>query len=225
MFPGQGAQYINMGKALYDEKSLFYNQISECAELLLPQLGLDIRAVLYPDPVHLEVPEQQINQTFITQPLLFAIEYSLAKLWMQWGIQPRSMIGHSLGEYVAASLAGVFSRDEALLLLAARARLMQSLPPGAMLAVRLPTADLEGRLGNDLSIAAINSPSLTVISGGVEQVQALADELTASKVPCRRLATSHAFHSQMLDSILGPFGDLVRRLRLNPPRSNPNRFA
>ncbi len=218
MFPGQGAQYINMGKALYDEKSLFYNQISECAELLLPQLGLDIRAVLYPDPVHLEVPEQQINQTFITQPLLFAIEYSLAKLWMQWGIQPRSMIGHSLGEYVAASLAGVFSRDEALLLLAARARLMQSLPPGAMLAVRLPTADLEGRLGNDLSIAAINSPSLTVISGGVEQVQALADELTASKVPCRRLATSHAFHSQMLDSILGPFGDLVRRLRLNPPQ-------
>ncbi len=218
MFPGQGAQYVNMGKSLYDEQSLFYTQVSECAEVLLPYLGIDIRSVLYPEPAHVKFAEQQINQTLITQPLLFAVEYSLAKLWIQWGIWPRSLIGHSLGEYVAASLAGVFSRDEGLLLLAERARLMQSLPPGAMLAVRLPSSDLEPRLGKDLSIAAINGPSVTVISGGVEPVQALEDELKIANVPWQRLATSHAFHSGMLDSILGPFGELVRRLRLNAPQ-------
>jgi amino acid adenylation domain-containing protein len=217
MFPGQGSQYVNMGRGLYEERSLFYKQISECAEVLLPQLGVDIRSVLYPDPAQAELAEQQINQTLITQPLLFAVEYSLAKLWIHWGIRPGYLIGHSLGEYVAAALAGVFSRDEALLLLAGRARLMHSLSPGAMLAVRLPSIELEPRLGKNLSVAAINSPSVTVISGGVEEVQALQDQLELASIPCQRLATSHAFHSPMMDSILRPFGELLGRLRLNAP--------
>ena len=218
MFPGQGVQCVNMGKGLYNEQSFFHHQISECAEVLLPALGLDFRALLYPDSATREFAEQQINRTLITQPLLFALEYSLARLWSQWGVEPRFMIGHSLGEYVAACLAGVLSRNDALLLLAERARLMQSLPPGAMLAVRLPVAELESRLGKDLSIAAINTPSSTVVSGGIEPIEALEDELGTAKVSCRRLAASHAFHSQMLDPILDAFADLVRRIGLKPPQ-------
>lgn len=218
LFPGQGAQYVNMGKGLYQEEQLFFRQIRECAEVLAPHLGLDIRTVLYPPFAQHETAARQLTQTWITQPVLFVIEYALAQVWAQWGITPQAMIGHSLGEYVAACLAGVLSRDDALRLLAGRARLMQALPPGAMLAVRLSEEEIASRLGTELSLAAVNGPSLTVVSGPHEAIRTLEQDLSTARVAYRQLSTSHAFHSHMLDPILQPFADLVREVPLNQPR-------
>jgi acyl transferase domain-containing protein len=142
MFPGQGAQYVNMGAELYRTEAVFRQGMDRCAELLRPDLGLDLRAVIYPPPDQTEAAEEQLIQTRITQPALFAVEYALAQLWMSWGVKPQAMIGHSVGEYVAGCLAGVFTLEDALRLVAARARLVQAQPGGAMVAVRLPEQEL-----------------------------------------------------------------------------------
>ncbi|HKD82308.1 MAG TPA: aminotransferase class III-fold pyridoxal phosphate-dependent enzyme [Candidatus Angelobacter sp.] len=218
LFPGQGAQQVNMGRGLYESQPMFAAQVDECAEELRPRLGLDLRDLLYPQPGHEQEASRQLKETFITQPALFVVEYALAQLWMQWGVAPKAMIGHSLGEYVAACLAGVFSRNEALRVLSARARMMQDLPAGAMLAVRLPEADVIPLLGEKLSIAALNSPGMTVVSGPFDAIDALSTVLEERKVMHRRLATSHAFHSAMLDPMLPGFAEVVRSVTMHPPQ-------
>ena len=218
LFPGQGTQQVNMGRGLYESEPIFAVQVDECAEVLRPLLGLDLRTILYPQPEHEEEASRQLKETFITQPALFVVEYALAQLWMQWGVAPKAMIGHSLGEYVAACLAGVFSRNEALRILSARARMMQDLPAGAMLAVRLPEAETVPLLGEKLSIAALNSPGMTVVSGPFNAIDALAEMLEKKKVMYRRLATSHAFHSAMLDPMLPGFAEVVSSVQMNPPQ-------
>jgi amino acid adenylation domain-containing protein len=216
MFPGQGAQYINMGSELYRTERVFREEVDRCADILKPHLGLDLRAVLYPAADSRDAAEKQLNQTFVTQPAIFVVEYALAKLWMSWGIVPQALIGHSIGEYVAATLAGVFSLEDALSLLAARAKLMQSLPGGSMLAVRLPAKDLEPILNGKISLAAINGPSLSVISGPTDVLEEFQKQL--GKVPSRFLPTSHGFHSAMMDPILEPFTELVKKVRQNAPQ-------
>jgi acyl transferase domain-containing protein len=129
---------------------------------------------------------------------VFVVEYALAGLWMQWGVQPQAMIGHSIGEYVAACLAGVFSLEDALALVAARGRLIQQQPPGAMLSVALPENEVRSLLGSALSLAAVNAPAMCVVSGPGEAVEALQSRLAGQAVACRRLPTSHAFHSAAL---------------------------
>jgi acyl transferase domain-containing protein len=218
LFPGQGAQQVNMGRGLYENEPIFAAQVDECAEVLRPLLGLDLRELLYPQQGHEEEASRQLKETFITQPALFVVEYALAQLWMQWGVAPIAMIGHSLGEYVAACLAGVFSRNDALHIISARARMMQDLPAGAMLAVRLPEAEVIPLLGEKLSIAALNSPAMTVVSGPFDAIDALTAMLEEKKVMCRRLATSHAFHSAMLDPMLPGFTEVVRSVRMHPPQ-------
>jgi hypothetical protein len=147
LFPGQGAQYVDMGKELYESEPTFRKYTDQCAGLLLPHLGLDLREVLYPEAAQSESAAWQLEQTWLTQPALFAVEYALAQVWLEWGVQPQAMIGHSLGEYVAACLAGVFSLEDALTLVAARGRLMQAQPGGAMLAVGLSEAAAREWLG------------------------------------------------------------------------------
>ncbi len=218
LFPGQGAQQVNMGRGLYENEAVFAAQVDECAEVLRPMLGLDLRTLLYPQPGHEEEASRQLKETFITQPALFVVEYALAQLWMQWGVAPKAMIGHSLGEYVAACIAGVFSRNVALRILSARARMMQDLPAGAMLAVRLPEADVVSLLGERLSIAALNSPGMTVVSGPFDAIDALLAMLDEKKVMYRRLATSHAFHSAMLDPMLPGFAEVVGSVQMCPPQ-------
>ncbi|MFQ5930187.1 MAG: type I polyketide synthase, partial [Acidobacteriota bacterium] len=218
MFPGQGAQYVNMGLELYQIEPAFRDHIDYCSELLKRHLGLDLRDVLYPSEEQAEVATQKLKQTFITQPALFVIEYALAQLWMQWGVYPQAMIGHSIGEYVAACLAEVFSLEDGLALVAARGRLMQQLPGGAMLAVPLPQREVESLLGEHLSLAAINEPSLCVVSGPTEAVDSLEAQLAEKEIAGRRLHTSHAFHSEMMDPILEPFTEQVGRIELNPPK-------
>src|SRR6185295_15872296 len=147
MFPGQGAQYVQMGADLYQQEPAFRQAIDQCCDLLKPHLGLDLRDLLYPESEQAEEAGKRLAQTFITQPALFVIEYALARLWMEWGIRPEAMIGHSVGEYVAACLAGVLSLEDALTLIAHRGRLMQELPVGAMLSVPLSEAQVQPLLG------------------------------------------------------------------------------
>ncbi|MBD0341961.1 MAG: type I polyketide synthase, partial [Microcoleus sp. Co-bin12] len=187
MFSGQGSQYINMSLELYQVETTFREQIDICSEILKPHLGIDLRHVLYPNEAQAEAATNQLKQTAITQPALFAIEYALAKLWMSWGVHPKAMIGHSIGEYVAACLAGVFSLEDGLSLVAARGKLMQQLPSGSMLAVPLPEQQVQEFLGKKLDLAVINGASMSVVSGATDAVDELAQKLLEKGVECRRL--------------------------------------
>lgn len=218
MFPGQGAQYVHMARELYQEEPILRAWVDHCAALLMPCLGCDLREVLYPDPGQAEGAAQKLKQTVFTQPALFVIEYALAQLWLEWGVQPVAMIGHSIGEYVAACLAGVFSLEDALKLVTTRGRLMQSLPVGSMLSVALSEADLTSWLmDRRLSPAAFNGPSLSVVSGPQEAIAGLEARLTARNIACHQLQTTRAFHSMMMDPIRETFQAAVENIQLKPP--------
>ncbi|MBV9788909.1 MAG: acyltransferase domain-containing protein, partial [Chloroflexi bacterium] len=218
LFPGQGAQYVNMGRELYEHEEPFRAAVDECARLLRAELGLDLREVLYPEPGQEDAATERLTQTQITQPALFVIEYALAQLWQSWGIKPAAMIGHSVGEYVAATVAGVFTLKDALKLIATRGKLIQGLPGGSMLSVDLPAAEIQPLLDSNLSVAAINGPKLTVVTGPTEAIAALEQTLSARDAEFRRLHTSHAFHSAMLDPIVEPFTAQVARAKPQPPQ-------
>ena len=218
MFPGQGAQYVEMGRELYQSEPIFREQVDQCCELLKLHLGVDLRSVLYPSKELLQDATQQLKQTHITQPALFVIEYSLAQLWIAWGVRPSAMIGHSIGEYVAACLAGVFSLEDALALVVARGQLMQQMPAGDMLAVPLPEKEVRSMLGEEVALAAINAPSLCVLSGLRLPIDELHNRLTKQGIDCRRLHTSGAFHSQMMDPIIEPFMAQVQKINLKAPQ-------
>jgi acyl transferase domain-containing protein len=218
MFPGQGTQHVNMGLELYEREPLFREQVNACCEILSPHLGFDLRAVLYPTAAKAEQAQKEITQTAVAQPALFTVEYALAQLWLSWGVRPEAMIGHSVGEYVAACLAGVFSIADALKLVAARACMMQRLPRGRMLAVRLPESAVKPLLNEQISLAAVNAPSLCVVSGPTDAIAILEHDLSQRNVACMALQTSHAFHSVMVDPILKPFAELVGRVKLNAPQ-------
>jgi amino acid adenylation domain-containing protein len=219
MFPGQGAQYANMGAQLYRTESVFREELDRCSEILFSKLNADLRSILYGPSASNALPAVHvIDQTFITQPAIFSIEYSLARWWMSLGIMPHSMIGHSVGEFVAACLAGVFSLEDALGLIAARGRMMQDLPAGGMLSVRLPEKDVASFLNAELSVAAVNAPSLCVVAGPNPAIEELERKLTEKSIICRRLATSHAFHSAMMDPIIEPFIERAKKVRLNAPK-------
>lgn len=215
LFPGQGTQYVQMARGLYESEPVFAAEIDKCVELLKPHLDLELRTLLFPSEAQAEEAARQLEQTAFAQPALFVVEYALAKLWLSWGVKPAAMLGHSIGEYVAAHLAGVFSLDDALSLVAARGRLMQALPGGAMLAVQLNAAELQ--LPDDLSLAAINSPTACVVSGAVETISRFEHTLVEQGIACTRLHTSHAFHSSMMEPMLDEFASQVARCELHPP--------
>ena len=218
MFSGQGSQYVNMARGLYRFEPRFKKQVDRCAELLKPRMGLDLREMIYPLGERSPETVDQLTQTALAQPALFVIEYALARLWMEWGVRPSGMIGHSIGEYVAACLAGVFTLKDALELVAERGRLMQQLPTGSMLAVSLSEQELQPYLNDKLCVAAINEPSMCVVSGPTGAVDQLEALLAVKEVQCRRLHTSHAFHSAMMDPILEAFTQLVARVKRKRPR-------
>ncbi|PHK27151.1 non-ribosomal peptide synthase, partial [Nostoc linckia z15] len=216
MFPGQGAQYVNMGRELYETEWIFRQQVDNCCELLKPYLNLNLKEILYPPT--LETTVEKLQQTSLSQPALFVIEYALAKLWMSWGVHPQAMIGHSIGEYVAACISGVFSLEEALTLVAIRGELMQNLEPGSMLSVSISAEEIQPMLGSELSLAASNAPSLCVVSGATNAIEILENKLTEQGIDCRRLHTSHAFHSQMMEPILETFVAHVREVNFKAPQ-------
>ena len=218
MFPGQGSQYVNMALELYETEPLFREQIDLCSEILKPELDLDLRQILYPQPEETQTAEQQLQQTAIAQVAVFVVEYALAKLWQSWGIFPQAMIGHSIGEYVAATLAQVISLEAALSLVAARGKMMQQLPGGVMLSISLSAEQVQPLLTEELSIAAINEPTRCVVSGSTEAIELLENKLARTSIECRRLHTSHAFHSKMMEPILDKFKQRVKQESLKSPQ-------
>ncbi len=215
MFPGQGSQYLNMGADPYRSDAPFRADVDWCCDVLAQHLHLDLRTALFAD----ERAPHELTETWLSQPALFVIEYALARLWMRWGVRPRAMIGHSVGEFVAACLAGVFSPEDALAMVATRARLMQELPSGAMLSVRMGEDEAATLLNGELSLAAANGPRLSVVAGPVAAIAAFERKMAECGVPSRRLATSHAFHSRMMDPVIGPFTDYLRRFRFHAPKT------
>ncbi len=214
LFPGQGTQYANMTRVIYETEPVFKSTLDKCAELLISHLGQDLRHLLYSDE---EQNNAKLKQTAFTQPALFAVEYALANLWMSWGIQPKAMLGHSLGEYVAASLAGVFSLEDALALVTVRGKLMQSLPLGSMLAVPLSEAAIQQWLTPELSLAVVNGVERCVLSGTQEKITTLQQKLQAQGIDSRHLHTSHAFHSHLLEPVLASFTQKIQQVQLHPP--------
>lgn len=217
MFSGQGSQYVNMGRALYHNEPVFQDAVDACAEILAEHLKRDLRDLLYPTSNQIEAASQKLNQTMFTQPALFTIEYALAQLWQSWGILPQAMIGHSIGEYVAAHLAGVFNLEDALRLVATRGKLMQSLPEGRMLTISRPAEEIEAYLPNHLSIAVINNPKRCVVAGPAPLIADFEKELKSKKIACRQLHTSHAFHSPMMAPILPAFIETFNQISLSAP--------
>lgn len=213
-FPGQGAQHPGMGRRLYETESVFRSAVNQCADILLPALDVDLRDLLFSEE---ETAAQALRDTQLAQPAIFTISYATARLWMSWGLSPQHMIGHSVGEFVAATLAGVFELEHALLILAERARLMQSMPAGGMLAVRLSETEAARYLSGDVAIAGVNSAKVTVLSGPHPELAEIRTRLESDGVAGTVLHTSHAFHSPMMEPIVDPFTRVVAQY----PRSAP----
>ena len=212
LFTGQGAQHVGMGKALYGAHPGFRGWIDKCATLLEPHLDRPLLEILWTG--------EALHQTAYTQPALFAIEYALAKVFEEWGIEPDLLLGHSIGEYAAACMAGVFSLEDALRLVAARGRLMQSLPAGGkMVSVATEEATVREAIGSEplVSIAAVNGPRSIVVSGDGAAVDAVVERLHANGVKTTALKVSHAFHSPMMDPILEDFRAVAGQVTFNPP--------
>jgi len=216
MFSGQGAQYVNMGRELYDTEPVFKQTVDAVLEQFEGHLDLDIRSIVFPKNSQAE--DVKINQTLIAQPLLFTFEYATTKLLSSWGLQPDSMIGHSIGEYVAACVAGVFSLEDAILLVSKRARLMQDLPAGSMTAVQMTVQQITPYLSPDLSLAAVNSSRLLVVSGEEDAIERFEHKLQGEAKVFTRLHTSHAFHCATMDLVQAPFIKAVKSIRLKAPR-------
>ncbi|WP_416905147.1 SDR family NAD(P)-dependent oxidoreductase [Micromonospora echinospora] len=211
LFSGQGSQYAGMGAQLYAEEPAFAATVDECAELLRPELGLDLRDLILG---RVEDATAKLTETRYTQPALFVVEYALATLWQRAGVRPAAMIGHSIGEYVAATVAGVLTLPDALRVVAARGRLMQSLPAGAMLAVSLDESVVADSLPDGLAIATVNGPGTCVVAGPVDAVAAYAE---TRRGKCKPLRTSHAFHSPMTEPIIAEFTALMATVPLRKP--------
>jgi acyl transferase domain-containing protein/acyl carrier protein len=248
MFPGLGDHYVNMALGLYRSEPTFREHVDRCCEILKPHLGIDLREVIFDgagqrgDALKGEGTEsapqagfdlrkmlgraqagdgengRKLDQTVFAQPAVFVVNYAMAQVWMKWGVEPEAMIGYSLGEYVAACLAGVFSLADALLLVARRAQMIQALPAGAMLAVPLPEEEVVPLLSSRLSLAAVNGPSFCTVAGPTEAVAELEAQLLARDVLCRRLSATHAFHSSMMNSLIEPLTELVRTIPLKAPK-------
>lgn len=243
LLPGLGDQYLDMGRGLYDSEPEFARHVDHCSELLQPLLGVDLRKTMYPDPRVRQQNEvrteermnfrnlvqrarqdssptlQEIHRTLWAQPALFVIEYALARLWMSWGIVPESMMGYSIGEYVAACLAGVISLEDSLRMLAVRAQKIEALAPGAMLAIAASEAEISPLLTSEISMAGINGKSLCVVAGTPAAVDALQERLVGEgELVCRRLLATHAFHSPLMAPVAEELTRLARSVRLSPPR-------
>ena len=217
MFPGGGAQYVNMGAELYRHEPVFRDQVDNCCDLLEPLLGFDLRSRLYPGPSTFANGAEELKSLVVALPALFVTEYALSRLWMSWGIYPKAMIGHSLGEYVAACLSGVLSLENALSLVALRARLLQELPPAAMLSVSLSEEEVEPLMSTQISLAAVNAPSLCVISGSTLDIQEIERDIAARGVPTRRLQISGAGHWRGVEAIIEQFNEVALHIEPGTP--------
>ncbi len=217
LFPGGGAQYPDMGLELYREEPAYRSEVDRCLDIILRCHSIDLRSLLFPRPGSGEAAAQELEKPSRSILSVFTVEYALAKLWMSWGIEPAAMTGHSLGEYTAACLAGVFSLEDALYIVALRGEIFDRVPAGTMLSVPLAEAELRPLLGEELSIAAVNAPSLCVASGSVDAIAALAKLLEGKRIEARRVHIAIAAHSHLLDPFLTEFASRLNRVRFKTP--------
>lgn len=218
MFPGQGSQYVTMGKGLYSQYPAFREIVDRCCDILQPLMGEDLREFLLHADKNDATAADRLRQTRYTQPALFVVEYALARLWMALGIKPAALIGHSIGEFVAATLAGVFSLEDALMLVARRAALMQAQPGGVMVAVQASETQISATLGGRCAVAAVNAPERCVVAGPHDEIEALLPLWEGQGIVAKKLHTSHAFHSPMMQDVIEPFGAQVKTVSLAPPK-------
>lgn len=220
MFPGQGGQHVGMGRELYETESTFREEVDRACELATPRLGLDLRSVLYPprgDAAAAEDASALIGHMSVGQPAVFIVEYALARLWMRWGVRPDAVVGHSLGAFAAACVAGVLPLPDAVQLVVGRGALLDRLPSGAMLAVPLPEGEVVPLLGDELSLAVTNGPAQSVVSGPAGSIERLQERLTRDGVDARRLNISTAGHSALVEPIIPAFEEAVAHTALRDP--------
>ncbi|MEM6613623.1 MAG: type I polyketide synthase, partial [Cyanobacteria bacterium P01_C01_bin.72] len=240
MFSGQGSQYENMGWGLYQQEPVFRENCDRCFQILDRYLDVSLKKIIFSEgrgqkaalkdtashkgrsnidlpPVTESHSLPVLQKTQYAQLAIFVIEYALAQLWMDWGVVPEVLIGHSIGEYVAATIAGVFDLDDALKIVATRADLMQQQPPGVMLSVALSAKEIEQYLGNGASLAVSNAPSLCAVSGEEKAIADLETVLQDRGIACRRLKTSHGFHSGLMDGAIAPLVDELQKISLHAP--------
>jgi phthiocerol/phenolphthiocerol synthesis type-I polyketide synthase E len=212
LFPGQGAQHIGMARGLYESEPVFAEHFDRCAAGFGDELGVDLRAEIF------EGTARNLERTDRTQPALFTVEYALAKLIETYGVRPAALAGHSIGEYVAGTIAGVFDIETAIKVVSMRARLMHAAPRGVMVAVALSPDALAEHLNGDVDIAAINEPGGCVVAGSEESIRQFSDHLTEQGIVARRVRTSHAFHSRLMDSMIPEFTGFLSRQTLHEPQ-------
>lgn len=217
MFPGQGSQYINMAKEIYHQDFTFKKSVDDCCDILLARIGVDLRFIIFPNNENRDEATRQLQKTAMTQTALFVIEYALAKMLLNLGLKPYAMIGHSLGEYVAACIAGVFTIEDALKIIVKRGELMQSMPEGKMLSVNLSENELMHYLDNRYSIASINTRDHVVVSGDANAIDMLQQRLLSKHIDVKLLVTSHAFHSTMMEPMLDAFRQFMNKIALHTP--------
>jgi acyl transferase domain-containing protein len=212
LFPGEDSQDISMGRDLYRNEGTFRRNMQRCAEIVRPQLGMNICDALEGESW------EDVEEPWFGQPALFAIEYSLAQLWMSWGIRPQAMLGHGLGEYTAACIAGVLSLEDALTMVAVRGKLLQEMAPGAMLAIPLPESQVDPMLPDGICVAAINAPNLCTVAGTREDLENLKASLQERALHCQWLKTRRGLHSSLMDPMMESFLAQLRRVRFLAPR-------
>ncbi len=219
LFTGQGSQYVDMGRQLYETQPIFRQALELCDKILHPYLGTSLLKIIYPNT---KSKDSELDKTAYTQPALFALEYALCQLWKSWGVEPAAVMGHSVGEYVAACVAGVFSLEDGLKLIAERARLMQGLPENGEMVVVMAGSDLVNSLIKDktkqVAIAALNSPSSTVISGATPVIREICAQLDDKGIKFKKLEVSHAFHSPLMQPMLTDFEVIVNQVTYNRPQ-------
>ena len=212
VIPGQGSQVMGMGSDFYRTSDIFKHAFDTCSSILLHQIDIDMRKVMT------EPQNFSWENTSILQPYLFSYCYSLAKMWIHKGISPTAVIGHSLGEFVGAVISEIMELTDALLIIGARGRLMNACPAGAMLSVHMSESELSNICPPTLDIAAINGPKSTVVAGGITEIEIFEKILSNKSISSRRLKTSHAFHSRMMDSVLGEMNEILEKIKLSPPK-------